>query len=73
MTRNDLTVSARRLANDAEQLRGRQRSLTKLSQGRLHDKWRPEYRALEQVIEMLETQVETLRRKADEMANRETA
>lgn len=67
MTKNDLKVSARRLANDAEQLRGRQRNLVKLSGGgRLKEKWRPEVRALELAIEALETQVTALKRQAEE-------
>lgn len=67
MTRNDMCISARRLANDAEQLRGRQRSLVKLSGGdRLKEKWKAEFRALEIAIDALETQVYALQRAAKE-------
>lgn len=67
MTRNDMKVSARRLANDAEQLRGRQRSLVKLSGGdRLKEKWQHEHDALEQAIDALEAQVDALNRQAAE-------
>lgn len=66
MTTNDMKVSARRLRNDAEQLRGRQRSLVRLSQGRLYDKWKAEYRALEYAIEALEMQVYSLEQQAEE-------
>lgn len=65
-TSNDMKVSARRLRNDAEQLRGRQRSLIKLSQGRLHEKWKAEYRALEIAIEALQVQVDSLEQQAEE-------
>lgn len=67
MTRNDLKVSARRLANDAEQLRGRQRSLVKLGNGTLKEKWKAEDRALELAIEALEQQVKALTRQAEEV------
>lgn len=54
MTANDLKVSARRLANDAEQLRGRQRSLVKLGGGVLKEKWKPEFDTLQIAIDAID-------------------
>lgn len=72
MTRNDMKVSARRLANDAEQLRGRQRNLLKLSGGdRLKEKWKAEHAALQLAIEALDVQIESLEREAEGMDDRE--
>jgi len=64
MTRNDYKVSARRLANDVVQLKGRQRSLVKLSGGSLKEKWRPEFEALQEAINLLTDQVNTLQNSA---------
>jgi len=65
MTRNDLEVSAKRLANDAEQMRGRQRSLLKLSGGdRLKEKWTPEHEALDSAIATLQEHIAHLKREA---------
>lgn len=71
MTANDLKVSAKRLRNDAEQLRGRQRSILKLGRGELKPKWQPEHDALELAARHLEASADGLDAQAKSLTAQE--